>query len=161
MGSNIGLISQCKCSFEITGSGLYSGGVVGVNWGHVVDSYSEGENLCLADHIGGLVGSVEQGQIERCYSVVGIVGLRVYVGGLVGWSYDPVQVISCFWDMDTSSQRFSYGGQGLSKIDMSNWLTYLGAGWDLLGESINGTEEIWVSDSGDYPRLWWEKLQQY
>lgn len=31
------------------------------------------------------------------------------------------------------------------------------AGWDFVGETVNGTEEIWWIDEGsDTPRLWWE-----
>ncbi len=35
--------------------------------------------------------------------------------------------------------------------------TFLDAGWDFVGESANGTDDIWWIDEGkDYLRLWWE-----
>ena len=35
--------------------------------------------------------------------------------------------------------------------------TFLEAGWDFVGETENGTDDIWWIDEGqDYPRLWWE-----
>lgn len=31
------------------------------------------------------------------------------------------------------------------------------AGWDLVGETANGTEDIWwILEGKGYPRLWWE-----
>jgi len=31
------------------------------------------------------------------------------------------------------------------------------AGWDSVGETANGTEDIWwILEGKDYPRLWWE-----
>jgi hypothetical protein len=31
------------------------------------------------------------------------------------------------------------------------------AGWDFVGETANGTEDIWwILEGKDYPRLWWE-----
>ena len=30
--------------------------------------------------------------------------------------------------------------------------------WDFVGETENGTDDIWWIDEGqDYPRLWWER----
>jgi len=35
--------------------------------------------------------------------------------------------------------------------------TFLAAGWDVVDERVNGTEDIWwILESQDYPRLWWE-----
>jgi hypothetical protein len=34
---------------------------------------------------------------------------------------------------------------------------FLDAGWDFVGETENGTEDIWwILEGKDYPRLWWE-----
>ena len=42
-------------------------------------------------------------------------------------------------------------------IEMPATSTMLDAGWDFVGETANGTEDIWWIDEGkDYPRLWWE-----
>jgi hypothetical protein len=36
--------------------------------------------------------------------------------------------------------------------------TFLEAGWDFVGETDNGTEDIrWIEEGKDYPRLWWEQ----
>jgi len=35
---------------------------------------------------------------------------------------------------------------------------FLGAGWDFVGETAKGTDDIWwILEGQDYPRLWWEK----
>jgi hypothetical protein len=35
--------------------------------------------------------------------------------------------------------------------------TFLDAGWDFVGETANGTADIWwINGDKDYPRLWWE-----
>jgi len=39
--------------------------------------------------------------------------------------------------------------------------TFLGAGWDFVGETANGTEDIWwILEGKDYPRLWWQAAPQ-
>ena len=38
---------------------------------------------------------------------------------------------------------------------------FLGAGWDFIDEKANATEEIWwILEGRDYPRLWWELLDE-
>ncbi|MCX5644607.1 MAG: hypothetical protein NTZ17_07960 [Phycisphaerae bacterium] len=35
--------------------------------------------------------------------------------------------------------------------------TFLDAGWDFVGETANGPEDIWwILEGKDYPHLWWE-----
>ena len=35
--------------------------------------------------------------------------------------------------------------------------TFLDTGWDFVGETVNGTDDIWwINEGKDYPRLWWE-----
>jgi len=33
------------------------------------------------------------------------------------------------------------------------------AGWDFVGETVNGIEDIWFIPQQDYPNLWWEGMQ--
>jgi len=43
---------------------------------------------------------------------------------------------------------------------MQNAATFLNAGWDFVGESENGTDDIWMICEGKYyPRLQWEQIQ--
>lgn len=46
---------------------------------------------------------------------------------------------------------------GLTTAEMQTASTFLDAGWDFVGETANGTEDIWLILEGQYyPRLWWE-----
>jgi hypothetical protein len=74
-------------------------------------------------------------------------------------------VESCFWDVETSGQYrgegyYSHSFEGLtgkSSVGMKMAGTFIDAGWDFVGESENGTEDIWAICEGvDYPKLTWQ-----
>jgi hypothetical protein len=47
---------------------------------------------------------------------------------------------------------------GKTTAEMQTASTFLEAGWDFVGETENGTDDIWwILEGKDYPRLWWEK----
>ena len=48
-----------------------------------------------------------------------------------------------FWDTQTSGQAASAGGTGKTTAEMQMASTFLEAGWDFVGETANGTEDIW------------------
>jgi len=108
-----------------------------------------------AQYAGGLVGHNEYyGRVTQCYSTGAVTG-RYCVGGLVGWNRDAVT--ASFWDIQTSVQGTSAGGTGKTTAEMQTAKTFLDAGWDFVGETTNGTEDIWwILEGQDYPRLWWE-----
>jgi hypothetical protein len=50
---------------------------------------------------------------------------------------------------------------GLATAEMQTAGTFIEAGWDFVGETANGTEDIWwINEGQDYPRLWWETSEQ-
>jgi hypothetical protein len=66
-------------------------------------------------------------------------------------------MVASFWDIQSSGQVESGGGTGLATTEMQTASTFLEAGWDFVGETENGTEDIWwILEGPDYPRLWWE-----
>jgi len=70
-------------------------------------------------------------------------------------------VSNCFWDIDTSGQTQSAGGMGKTTAEMQTESTFTDAGWDFMGETANGTEDIWwILEEQDYPGLWWEQLEE-
>ena len=70
------------------------------------------------------------------------------------------QTSNCFWNTQTSGQANSAGGMGFTSAQMKDIQTYLAAGWDFVGETANGAEDIWTICSGkDYPRLAWEDVR--
>ena len=82
------------------------------------------------------------------------------VGSLVGYKTNSGSDAGCFWDAVTSGRTSSSGGLGLSTAMLKRRQTYLLFGWDFIGETTNGTEDIWWIDDGkDYPRLWWQAAE--
>ncbi len=134
------------------------GGLVGFNSGYITTCYSTSRTTGN-ERVGGLVGyNAYRSSITTCYST-GTVGGDEQVGGLVG--YNPGSVNASFWDIQTSRHRTSAGGMGKTTSEMQTASTFLEAGWDFVGETANGTEDIWWIDEGqDYPRLWWELVPE-
>ncbi len=132
------------------------GGLVGENWeGGVTNCYSRG-TVSGVRYVGGLVGqNVLEGDIATSYST-GMVSGNENVGGLVGISWGGT-VVASFWDMQTSSQATSAGGTGRTTAEIQTASTFTDAGWDFVGESGNGTEDIWaICEGQDYPKLTWQ-----
>ena len=181
-----GAVIQCYSESVVSGN-LDIGGLVGRNQGAATQSYSTGAVNGTGDRpegIGGLVGANSYGNVTQCYSHAAVNGYYA-VGGLVGWNggdvtqcYSTGKVVSearpvaglvgdstgyatairSFWDTQTSGQTKSSAGVGKTTAEMETASTFLDAGWDFVGETANGTEDIWWIDEGkDYPHLWWEK----
>jgi len=185
VGLNYGSVVNCHSTGSVSGSD-YVGGLVGDNWGSVTQCYSSGV-VSGSSRVGGLVGYIDScvrpplfGSVTRCYStgtvtgntyVGGLVGLIGYyggcvthcystgavngtgenVGGLVGClAYDcgAGAVIACLWDVETSGQMTSAGGQGRTTSQMQTGGTF--APWGACGP-------LWTIDEGHgYPHLAWE-----
>jgi len=149
-----GTINNCYSMGDVSASRDYVGGLVAYNGGTISNCYStasiSGDRL-----IGGLVGS-SSGTITNCFSTGSVSG-NSYVGGLVGEPHG--WVIGSFWDTQTSGQTTSAGGTGLTTAEMQMASTFTDAGWDFVGETVNGIEDIWFIPQQDYPHLWWEGMQ--
>jgi hypothetical protein len=129
------------------------GGLVGHNQGSIVSSYSSA-SVSGGDGVGGLVGfNMGKGSIGSSYSTGSVSGV-CWVGGLVGSKFVYATITTSFWDIQTSGQATSAGGTGKTTLQMQTAKTFLDAGWDFVGETVNGTEDVWWIDEGkDYPRL--------
>jgi hypothetical protein len=172
-----GDVTNCYSTGMVSGTERI-GGLVGWNIGDVGDSYSTGA-VRGASFVGGLVGCNYgeerrspqpriQARIFNSYSSGMVIGTGEYVGGLVGedtfcgmegcgpaWN---VNVSHSFWDIETSGQSESGGGTGKTTAEMQTASTFLDAGWDFVGETANGSDDIWkIAEDLGYPRLWWEK----
>ncbi len=157
-GPEYGFVFACCNRGPVRGQG-YVGGLIGYNLqgGSIWNSYNEG--TVTDPYIGGgLVGHLDSGEVVNCYSTGYMTGeghaRSGLTGGGGGWSIGA----DSFWDTQTSGQPATdYGGTGLETAQMQMAQTYLDAGWDFVGETANGTDDIWWIDEGqDYPRLWWE-----
>jgi hypothetical protein len=133
-------------------AGCYVGGLVGVSSGSISNSYATGNvTLTLLDCIGGLVGYQNGGSISKCYSTGYINGLH-NAGGFIGF-YVTGTTAASFWDTQTSGMNSSAGGTGKTTAQMQTLSTFIGAGWDFVGETTNGTNDYWYMPAGSYPLL--------
>jgi hypothetical protein len=158
-----GTVTQCYSTGTVSG---YSsvGGLVGQNeyWATDVLAYSGVVSQCYSsgsisgvERVGGLVGQNDRGYVSQCYSTGPVSGTST-VGGLVGRDYQG-NVTACFWDTQASGQATSAGGAGKTTVEMQAASTFLEAGWDFVGETANGADDIWrILEGQDYPHLWWE-----
>jgi hypothetical protein len=166
--NNYGLIAACYATGSVSGFSDV-GGLVGKNsfykdwpdpgWasrgsGRIRDCYSDC-SVTGVEYVGGLVGNNEVGgTISNCYSVYQVEG-DSNIGGLVGSNRG--NVISAFWDIQTSGVAISDGGTGKTTAEMQTASTFLAAGWDFVDETANGNEDIWwILEGRSYPRLWWQ-----
>ncbi|MHC4546858.1 MAG: GLUG motif-containing protein, partial [Planctomycetota bacterium] len=162
VGSNGGTITNCcsTCIVTSTGSpfGGSVGGLVGSNReGTITNCYATGSVTGYYE-VGGLVGYNRYGTITKCYSTGSVSG-NEKVGGLVGCDWTGGRVFYCFWDIETSEKTWSSGGTGKTTAEMQTMSTFTDTGWDFVGETVNGTEDIWFIPQQDYPHLWWEEMQ--
>ena len=170
VGINDGIVTT-SCSYvDVMGRNIV-GGLVGENSsGETINCYARGD-VVGHRYVGGLVGSnaiaqgghggvvLHIGAIRNCYSATAILGDQ-YVGGLVGRNEED-GLYDSFWDMETSSQTTSTGGVGKTTLEMQDPKTFIDAGWDFAGETVNGTEDIWwILEGQDYPRFWWEPTEK-
>ena len=131
------------------------GGLAGTNYGTVTNCSSSASVSGTDLRVGGIVGRNHRSSITTSYST-GTVSGGGSVGGLVGSNYEG-SITSSFWDMETSGLLTSDGGIGKTTAKMQTASTFLNVGWDFVGETANGTDDIWwILDGQDYPRLWWE-----
>ncbi len=144
-----------KCFSTGTVSGTYSvGGLMGscVWFSSLENSYSL-VSVSGSSSIGGLIGYTSSSTISNSYSAGSVAG-NTNSGGLIGVSSSTIE--NCFWDTESSNQATSQGGSGLETSLMQTQTTFTNAGWDFVGESANGSENIWNYVTDDYPHLSWE-----
>ena len=146
-----------KCYSEVSVSGVECvGGLVSSNRGIITNCYAKAGSVAGDRLVGGLVG-LNRGTIINCFATSNVSGMTD-VGGLVG--YGGGAVYNSFWDIETSGQTSSDGGTGLPTADMQMESTFTDVGWDFVGETINGSEDIWrlCVDGIGYPELNWQFL---
>ncbi len=161
-------ISNCYSTGDVTGNRIV-GGLVGwlIYNSTITNCYSTG-SVSGNFLIGGLLGvkglfriyvpdfsGITGDTISDFYSTANITG-NTGVGQPVGEDLSA-PVINSFWDTETSGQVRSMGGIGKTTAEMQTASTFFDAGWDFMGETKNGTEDIWwILEGQDYPRLWWQ-----
>ncbi|HOK09181.1 MAG TPA: GLUG motif-containing protein, partial [Candidatus Hydrogenedens sp.] len=147
VGTNYGTISQCYSTAYIIGES-YIGGIVGYNIGLVVQCYSN-SNVTGISNIGGLVG-INSNTISQCYSIGAVLG-TLYTGGLVGYNFNTV--IQSYWNIETSGQTGSSGGEGKTTAEMKQKATYTGWDFDYYWEIVENVTYPYIQDLGPIPSI--------
>ena len=159
-------VSNSYSTVNVRGDSGYVGGLIGESKDNSVsNSYFKGSiyNTALA-HIGGLVGYSLRDSISNSYAVTNQIVPLTGHAGLFGASRDR-SYSGLFWDEGTSLINIGCyydwgipctGIAGKTTPQMQTESTFTAAGWDFVGESVNGTENIWSIDSvtnDSYPFL--------
>jgi rhodanese-related sulfurtransferase len=156
-GFSYGSIIRCYSTGEVNGNDDV-GGLVGYNSiaADITNCYSA-VAVCGNERVGGLVGYTK-GNITMCYSAGKVIGEGQNISGLVGERHLSYGIVTdCFWDIETSGQTSSDGGEGKTTAEMMDPNMFISAGWDFIGETVNGPNDIWwILEGRDYPRLWWQ-----
>jgi len=165
VGLNYDRISNSYATGAVDGR-EHTGGLVGFNFlstSIINNCYATGTVSGFVD-TGGLVGRSWGYLFENCYAAGSISGNR-FTGGLVGRSEGEGTIYTkCFWDSDINPGLNGIGDTtdpnviGKSTAQMQTESTFTNAGWDFVGETANGSDDIWkMCYMPDYPHLWWEQ----
>lgn len=159
-----GSVEKCYSTGLVTGA-RYVGGLVGWNYypATVSNSYATGSATCTGDYVGGVAGSngssfPTESVLINCYSTGSVTCAGEHVGGVMG--NNSGTTTGCFWDVESSGfgnpEDNNFGAIGKTTLQMQTQSTL--TGWDFVGESSNGINDIWrmCADGVDYPRLNWE-----
>jgi hypothetical protein len=142
---NEGVVIRCFSTGRVRG-GSNAGGLVGLNRKIVAHCYSAAATSGTK-YAGGLLG-LNWGAVTHCYSAA----QDDPASRMVGTDYGTT--VGCFPRVQTSSSPRWEGGQPLTVADMQDKQIYLDAGWDWVGETANGTSEVWqIPEGAGYPVL--------
>ncbi|MEC0090706.1 InlB B-repeat-containing protein [Paenibacillus macquariensis] len=119
----------------------YVGGLVGGNCGSISNSYSTGSVSGTEGVVGGLAGSSVGTSISNSYATGSVTGPSD-LGGLIG--YNLVTVSNSFYDSGTTGQADTRKGDGKTTVEMKTQSTY--SSWNFNSE--------WYMLPGQYPQLW-------
>jgi len=148
-------VENCYSTGNLKGLGTgfgdagYVGGLVGYirrPSSEIYDSYSTA-NVEGRNQIGGFIGTINQGFTRRCFSTGLVTGTESDIGGFAGSLTNNGEAQNCFWDIETSGQTTSAGGEGKTTVEMQFVGTFSEKEWDI---------ELILDESNTYPYLSWE-----
>ncbi len=155
MGKIDGSIVSSSSECDVEG-GRVAGGLAGsITLATVSDCYAEGHVHATGDYSGGLIGSNNYSTVQRCYSLGHVTGSDK-VGGFIGSDYctlySPSSITNCVWNTETSGMSTgigvtdsegTYSVNGKTSTQMREKSTYTSISWDFVGETANGSADIW------------------
>lgn len=154
-----GTINQSfSCSTVVIYSSYGDGGgfVCRLDEGTIADCHAETE-LWGNSYCATFLSAIRNGTVRNCYSTGMLERSSSEYGRPEAFISTTFQanVNACFFS-ETLGYYAPAGVQALSESQMKQRASFFG--WDFLGESVNGQNEIWrmCQDGVDYPRLSWE-----
>ena len=138
-------ITYCFSTGSVFGKDA-AGGLIGTAIDSTIkNSYSHCSTIGL-NSVGGLVGLNVNTLVDKCYSVGSVAGENG-VGGLIGYSDNSEKITNSFWDVETSGQSSSAGGEGKTTEEMKTQNTFVD--WDFV--------RVWtILESKTYPYFRWK-----
>ena len=142
------------------------GGLVGLNSGVLSDCYATGSvqgsvySVYSERDLGGLVGlNSDVGQVSYSYYLGWVyAGIRKLLNEGPGYGIEDGNVLSCYTlDPNEYVEIEVRNITCLSRQEMMQQESYVG--WDFVGETTNGNNDIWWMPEEGSPRLWWEKVE--
>ncbi|UCC22523.1 MAG: hypothetical protein JSW23_00150 [Planctomycetota bacterium] len=154
---------NCYATASVEGEEA-TGGLVGVNECETVSNCYATGSVTGGISTGGLVGMNKGGTISKCYAAGSVVGTGPYAGGLVGYHYPGGSYMKSFWNSEIINPYIPGIGNwndpnviGETTANMQTESTFTDAGWDFVGEFINGPNDIWdICEGTNYPKLVWQ-----
>jgi len=181
-----GTVSDCSSTATVTGA-RWTGGLLGRNTSSAVSACFATGKVSGTDVVGGLVGFSDS-EVDNCWAAAALRGdstvgglVGEHVGGAVFHSYSRSVVLGavemggfvgrlrgtclymgCFWDGQVDLLPPAVGEvvgiSARSSAELKMESTFTQAGWDFVGETDNGTDDVWrIQEGQDYPRLAWER----
>ncbi len=147
-----GTIYQCKSLGQVVGNNAV-GGLLGTQQGSQTTACYSRASVSGVWGLGGLVGVNDyQGNINGCFST-GLISGSHTTGGLVGRAI-LASAVSSYWDIQTSGQATSAGGDGRT----TDQLCYPYDSSAFVGWEFGGiwSEDAAASINAGYPYLSWE-----
>ena len=111
--------SYVKLSITCTHS---SGGLVGISWGKVHNSFAIIDLNASSYHIGGLMGILAGAEILNCYSRGNVTSASINVGGIVGYVSSAGQITNTYTSTDISGSSNTGGfiGKDVAGVTVTN-----------------------------------------
>lgn len=147
-GSNTGTITQCFATGDVSGCTLFgAGGFVFENYGALIHCFATG-NVSGIRFVGGLIAlNRTSGTVTQCYATGRVSGSED-VGGLLGQSLSDFSPAVSYWDVESSGQSSSAGGDGKTTAEMTLRATFDGWDFDGVWDIVDGITYPFLRDVG-------------
>jgi len=139
--------SQCVAEGDVTGHNNVGGFAGQCYIGRFTDAYAQG-SVNGSDYCGGFCGgNYNIANFENVYAVGLVTSVNpslTYSGGLIGYNYGTGNIVSSYYDTNTTGKTDTTKGTPKTTVEMKQQNTF--SGWDF--------SDIWVIDEGvTYPTL--------